>query len=266
MGTAGITFGNITEIVFENRFRQYGAYMLRKTYSDRLMIAMLIGISAVVLLISTPLIIQLFKGNEVVIDTRPKTESLSVIEIDLTKPKPELPKDPVKPKETPPPPTKGVSSNIVASDNPDPLKKNIDLRNDSLIAGDPNGEKKPDPNKPIEEPKEKKKEEGGGGSEGPYLVAEVDPVPTCDIKKHVASNLRYPQLAKDAGVQGTVYVSFVVNEQGYVTDVKVVRDIGYGCGDAAANAVKTLCQWTPGKMGGRPVKVLYNMPVKFTLH
>jgi protein TonB len=262
MGTAGISFGNITEIVFENRFRQYGAYMLRKTYSDRLMIAMITGISAVVLLVSTPLIIQLFKDDVVVIDTKPETQPLTQIEVEIVRPKPEI-KELPKPKTVPTPPTKGVSSRIVASNTVDPNKNNVNLINDSLIAGDPNGKKEPEPIKTITEPKEPT---GTSSGNEPYLVVEVDPIPGCDIKKHVASKLRYPQMAKDAGAQGTVYVSFIVNEQGNVTDVKVLKDIGYGCGDAAADAVRSMCGWQPGKMGGRPVKVLFNMPVKFTLH
>ena len=134
MGTAGISFGNITEIVFENRFRTYGAYMLRKTYSDRLMISMIISISAVVMLISAPLIIQLFKEEEIVIDTTPKDAELKVIEIDLAQPKTEAPKEePAKPKEAPAPPVKGVSSNIVVSNTPDPQKAVI-LTQDSLQA------------------------------------------------------------------------------------------------------------------------------------
>ena len=64
-------------------------------------------------------------------------------------------------------------------------------------------------------------------------------------------------------------LQFVVSEKGEVKDVKVVRDIGAGCGDAAQKVVEAMNdlpqKWTPGRQRGRPVKVLYTLPVKFRL-
>ena len=87
--------------------------------------------------------------------------------------------------------------------------------------------------------------------------------------QYIYKNLKYPAIARENGVEGTAVLQFVVSETGKVVDVKVVRDSGAGCGDAAAkvvNAMNNLPQkWTPGKQRGRPVKVLYTLPVKFKL-
>lgn len=263
MGTQEITYSSFNEVVFENRFRQYGAYMLRKTYSDRLFIAALIGTSFITLLIAFPYVMQFFSTPVEKQEVLDKGTVTIVQTIDLEKDKPMMPKDQPKPQPQPTPPTKGISSNIQVSN--DPNKQDINLRNDSLVAGDPLGKEPkkdpiPDPN-PNPNPST-----GTAKNDEVVLVAEVNPEPTCDIKQHISRNLVYPAYARDIGAQGTVYVSFVVDKEGEVTDVKVIRDIGYGCGEAAMNAVKSMCKWKPGKMGGQPVKVQCTLPIKFTLN
>jgi protein TonB len=83
--------------------------------------------------------------------------------------------------------------------------------------------------------------------------------------KFLAENIKYPQQASENGIQGTVYVSFVVDSKGNVTDVKVLRGIGGGCDEEAIRVVRSMPQWHPGKQNGKQVRVLFNMPIYFRL-
>lgn len=78
-------------------------------------------------------------------------------------------------------------------------------------------------------------------------------------------NIKYPQMARESGIQGTVYVTFVVETDGRVTDVRVLRGIGGGCDEEAIRVIQLMPRWVPGKQRGKPVRVQFNMPIKFTL-
>jgi len=83
--------------------------------------------------------------------------------------------------------------------------------------------------------------------------------------RFLAENIIYPEKATRYGIQGTVYISFIVNREGSVTDVKLLRGIGSGCDEEAVRVVKLLPKWNPGKQGGKTVNVLFNMPIYFKL-
>jgi periplasmic protein TonB len=83
--------------------------------------------------------------------------------------------------------------------------------------------------------------------------------------KYLAQNIKYPQIAKEAGITGRVFVNFVIDKEGNVTDVKVLRGIGGGCDEEAVRVVKNMPKWSAGKQRGKPVKVSYNLPIKFSL-
>ena len=83
--------------------------------------------------------------------------------------------------------------------------------------------------------------------------------------KFLQDNIKYPQMARESGIQGTVYVTFVVERSGAVTDVKILRGIGGGCDEEAVRVVQNMPKWEPGKQRGKPVRVQFNMPIKFTL-
>ncbi len=85
------------------------------------------------------------------------------------------------------------------------------------------------------------------------------------LYKYLAENIKYPQMAKESGIQGRVFVTFVVERDGRVTDVRVLRGIGGGCDEEAIRVVQNMPKWTPGKQRGKSVRVQYNLPVKFTL-
>jgi TonB family protein len=87
--------------------------------------------------------------------------------------------------------------------------------------------------------------------------------------EYVYKQINYPDLARKNGVEGMVVVSFVVNTDGTVSDAKVTRDIGTGCGDEALRVVTSMngngIRWTPGKHEGKTVPVQFNLPVRFKL-
>jgi protein TonB len=79
------------------------------------------------------------------------------------------------------------------------------------------------------------------------------------------ARIQYPEMARRAGIEGRVFVQFVVNEQGVPSDIRVVRGIGGGCDEAAIAAVRE-SRFTPGLQRGRPVKVRMSLPVTFRLN
>jgi TonB family protein len=85
------------------------------------------------------------------------------------------------------------------------------------------------------------------------------------MMKYVADNIKYPQEAKDKNISGRVFVSFVIEKDGSVNEVKVVRGIGGGCDEEAARVIKGMPKWEPGMQKGKPVRVNYMMPINFKL-
>jgi TonB family protein len=105
------------------------------------------------------------------------------------------------------------------------------------------------------------------GKEVFTIVEEMPQYPGGEEKrlKFLAENIQYPVAASESGIQGTVYVSFVVNTNGKLVDVKILRGIGGGCDEEALRVIKQMPRWTPGKQNGKTVRVLYNMPIIFRL-
>lgn len=83
--------------------------------------------------------------------------------------------------------------------------------------------------------------------------------------EHVYKNIRYPKIAREAGVEGMVVIRFIVDKNGKVKKPEIVRNIGAGCGEEALKVVSSLGDWNPGKQRGKKVSVYYNLPVKFKL-
>ena len=86
------------------------------------------------------------------------------------------------------------------------------------------------------------------------------------LYEFLANNLKYPQAAKDSNIQGKVYVTFVVEKDGTLTNPRVVRDIGGGCGEEALRVVKMMPKWKPGEQFGEIVRVQYTLPILFELN
>jgi periplasmic protein TonB len=84
--------------------------------------------------------------------------------------------------------------------------------------------------------------------------------------RFLQENLRYPTMAREAGIQGTVFVTFVVERDGSVTDVRVLRGIGGGLDEEAVRVVRMMPRWNPGRQRGQAVRVQFNMPIRFVLN
>ncbi len=97
----------------------------------------------------------------------------------------------------------------------------------------------------------------------------ADKCATTELLKFLSSKLNYPALARENGVQGTVVIRFIVEKDGSLTEMEIVRDPGAGLGREALRVVNLMNQmegkWTPGKQNARPVRVRFNLPVKFRL-
>ncbi|MFR2733769.1 TonB family protein [Hoylesella buccalis] len=85
------------------------------------------------------------------------------------------------------------------------------------------------------------------------------------LMKYLSENVKYPVVAQENGVQGRVVVSFVVEKDGHITDVKVVRSVDPSLDKEAARVVRSMPSWIPGKQNGSAVRVKYNVPVSFKL-
>ena len=81
----------------------------------------------------------------------------------------------------------------------------------------------------------------------------------------LGNNLVYPLEAKEAGIEGKVFVEFYIERDGTVCDAKVLRGIGYGCDDEALRVIGLMPKWSPGKQRGKAVRVRYTLPINFKL-
>jgi len=101
-----------------------------------------------------------------------------------------------------------------------------------------------------------------------YQVVEVMPVYPGGIDalmKYLAENIIYPESAKKDGIQGRVFVNFTIEKNGNVNNVNIIRGIGGGCDEEAMRVISSMPDWEPGLENGKPVRVDYNIPIKFAL-
>jgi protein TonB len=154
----------------------------------------------------------------------------------------------------PPPPKRVVQINIVEDD--------VEVEDDLIIDAEADETTEMDEYIPIDVDEEVL-------DEAPiFTVVESMPEFPNGMKElyiYLGNNIKYPVMAKESGIQGKVYVTFVVERDGSITDVKVLRGIGGGCDEEALRVVAAMPKWKPGKQRGKPVRVQYNLPVRFTL-
>ena len=249
------------EIVFEHRNKTYGAYILRKLYNKHMTRAIALAVIILLAGLAYPLASSFYAQTRAGYIEK----SSSAEFIDMDKPKEEAP----PPTPPPPPPPAALEQKvkfvapIVTTEE---VVEDADIFNQDELAQTSNEavavteevavETKVEV---IEVPEEKK--------EVFTIVEEMPSFPggEAERNKFLATNIVYPQQATENGIQGTVYVSFVVDSKGNVTDVKVLRGIGGGCDEEAVRVVKMMPQWHPGKQNGKQVRVLFNMPIYFKL-
>lgn len=268
---------SIDDLVFEHRNKAYGAYLLRRIYDKHMARAMVVGVLFFIIAISTPNIIRFIKGILPVKDD--KVEMKEVVLADAPPIDPKKPPPPPPPKVDPPPikdqikfvPPVVKKDEEVKEEEPPPPK--IEELIDKEIAtetkkGDESGvdasllepvaPPPPPPPPVIEEEKE----------EAPLrFVQQMPQFPDGEaaMLKWLAQNIKYPNIAKENGIQGRVIVQFVVSKTGDISQAQVVRGIGGGCDEEAIRVIKMMPKWKPGKNNGREVPVTFTMPIYFQL-
>ncbi|GAB3823073.1 hypothetical protein GCM10028895_29250 [Pontibacter rugosus] len=114
---------------------------------------------------------------------------------------------------------------------------------------------------------------GGGGTDAttsnePYVYVEVMPEFEGGHKalmSYLGRKLKYPRQAQSAGVDGTVVVTFVVGTNGQISDVNVLKGLGFGTEEEAIRVIESMPNWKPGRQNGRTVPVRYTLPIRFSL-
>ncbi|MDR6560832.1 MULTISPECIES: energy transducer TonB [unclassified Arcicella] len=263
----------LEDIVFQNRNKAYGAYLLRTGYHKSIKIALGIGIGLFCLAIAAPMILANIKHEE-------RTEVIAdVIACQLSEP----PKDiPIEPEQTPPPPEKTVVHKTIAFMAPVIVEddkvtelppdqetlNNTDAKIGSVTQDGDTGEI------PVDDPDKFKTGEGTAPVEvkaeveTEFLSVEVMPEyagGNAALAKFLQKNLRYPRNASDAGIGGKVYVQFVVGKDGNISNIDILKGLGFGCDEEAQRVIKLMPRWNPGKQSGRNVTVKFTLPIVFQL-
>jgi len=103
------------------------------------------------------------------------------------------------------------------------------------------------------------------GCEDILIKKEKEDCSTKNLLNFIYTNIKYPAISRDASIEGTVVIRFVVDKTGKVIQPEILRDIGGGCGEEALKVVKMMPEWIPGMQDGKAVNVYFNLPVKFKL-
>jgi protein TonB len=261
------------EVVFSGRNKAYGAYVLRKENARTSVRALIIASALFILAIAMPTIINKIKGFIPKADEKVKITDVVLTPpppVDMTKPPPPPPTvEPPKPKvdQVRFPPLVVKPDNEVPEKDP-PTVKELEVKDPGQkdLKGDPNADIRIDEAVGKSDIKEAVVEE----SNAIVSFAAVEKLPAfpggeAAFGNYLSKTIRYPPVAKENNTQGRVIVSFVVEKDGSLTDIKVLRDIGGGCGPEAIRVLQKSPHWTPGIQNGKPVRVAYTMPINFTL-
>jgi periplasmic protein TonB len=239
------------EIIFENRNKEYGAYDLRKHYDSTTSISILGGIAFCGLLLAA------FSFT-----TEKGTATPGPVIVSLVMSDPIIP-DPVKPEIKPPAEPAGEIKNlapVVSADSSENLTSL--LPTDQLIEITTNGKINDSavytpPVDPVIPPEK-----------DPFIfVEEMPQFPggNDELLKFIAENISYPEDAIINNIQGRVILKFVVNTDGSIDRIEILRGIDSSLDNEAVRVIKTLPKFKPGKQGGVPVPVWFNLPVLFKL-
>ncbi|WP_131536992.1 energy transducer TonB [Pedobacter nototheniae] len=265
------------DLVFSNRNKSYGAYELRSNSSKIMTKSLIVAGGLFILLFFSPMIYNKLFPKVVETPYVAKVVDLSnVIHDNIKKEEPK--KEELKKTEPEQQKVKTVKmvSNIVVTKDPvteePPTMKELE----NAVASNKTQEGEIKPNLVLSETKEKSDGNGTGKEvatgDGNAILdpTGVDEYPEFAggmnaWSKYIQRNLRYPYQAQEDNIQGKVFISFVVEKDGSITDVKVVRGIGYGCDEEAVKVIKKSPLWKAGKNKGMPVRVRYNMPINFTI-
>jgi protein TonB len=248
------------DLVFENRNKAYGAYVLRKAYAKNVYDGVIVTILVLLLIIFSPAIVKFLKGKEFVDNTPPR----KMVYSELSAPPPI---DKVKP----PPPQiqipklqkvlKFVPPKIVKEDVVEEVPTIQELKQTESAAVSSEGVSDIVFDEPVAEVIEDTNEV--------FTVVEQQPEFEGGYNamiNFIKQNMRYPASARRMDIDGTVHVSFLVSKTGAISEVKVLRGIQAECDNEAIRVVQMMPPWKPGKQNGKPVFVRFILPIKFKLH
>ena len=253
---------NRNELVFENKNKMYGAYDLRKTYGKNLGISLFVVLFSVLVLSFAPTIFAGDKNDNEFVTTYETSEMI------LPPPADDKVEELPPP---PPPPVEEVKKSAVQFTtievteeevlNPPPSDTELDRKNISTetVEGEEGFITPTDVVTPVDLIVKK---------EVAITFAEEMPkYPEDKMYEDLAKNIVYPEKEKSFQIEGTLFVSFVVEKDGSVTEVQIIREVeeGKGFNSTAINAVKNLKKFSPAKMNGNPVRLRMTIPIKFSL-
>ena len=265
MKTSKKNVDNLNDMVFEKRNQEYGAFVLRANYNVNVIKSTLITAGSFMALV---FILFAFSGGNVkmedniIVEDNKNGRILTKTQIDIPEPQPEQPKKPQ--------PNAASLGSVIpvvnrnASDSAE-QKSNEHLDGITGLSKDPEAKG----TSPIDT--------GTKFTEGAIVVRDVKKVEKNDIKiwaeimpkydgdlaKDIQRMIEVPQEAIEVGVNGVVYVSFVVEPNGAVSNVKISRGVGFGCNEEAARVVAKMTKWIPGRMENENVRVMCNLPIRF---
>ncbi|RAJ10851.1 outer membrane transport energization protein TonB [Chitinophaga skermanii] len=276
MDSAKILKSDFLDILFDGRNKEYGAYDLRKQYNKRVRNSIIATASLAVLIIGGYVISKSLKANEDTTKSKPVIEDIKLEDVKMPD-DPKTPPPPPPPPAPPPPvkPTVQFTPPVIKKDNevpPEEEPPKIEEIKDKAVStktveGDPNGI----------DPGLLSDSKGTGVVEAPppppkeEIFTFVENPPTFPggedaLNKFLQKNVRYPHMASENGISGTVFVTFVVDSEGKIKDVKTVGAAkGGGLEEEAVRVVRSMPNWKPGKQNGRSVSVQFNLPIRFTL-
>ncbi|WP_396175153.1 energy transducer TonB [Flavobacterium sp.] len=245
------------DIVFEGKNKAYGAYELRKENPKTTVRSLFIGALIFGLAIFAPILINMIPSG----DDDNATLDQKIVTIKM--PPKEQPKD-LPPPPPPPPKVDQVKfvKPVVAKteeivEEPPKVEEIKDKKlGDETIKGDPDAPLTVEPvgNGPSQVVEEDNNIYNTAGIEvKPDFPGGLD-----KFYKFIGKNFQVPE---EEGLKGKVFVTFVVEKDGSLTDIKVLRDIGYGTGKEAIRVLKSCPKWNPGEQNGKKVRVLYSLPI-----
>ncbi len=266
---------SLDDIIFSGRNQMYGGYMLRRMYGQRLVRGALIGVILCSLLLAEPIISEKLFG----LLHKKEADKYKFFVEEL----PPLINDTKKlpPPPPPPPPARDIKKLIppTVTLKPEPkdvpplppdFPKNADIGTTD-IKGDTSIKtySKPVDVTPPPPPKDPEPEKTNIDERvicwGPVEQKPEFPNGEAAMFKFLCDNIKYPSIARENNIAGTVYIGFVVNTDGSIQDVTIKRGVGGGCSEEALHVVNMMPKWKPGRQQGRPVRVSYTLPVKFHL-
>ena len=263
---------DLDDIVFMYRNMDYGAYQLRKQYPRNLVNSFIIAALLFLLLINFQNIVNAIQGlgaSEDEHTTVVELTEISYVEAEKHLPlAPEIPRAAQKkaPIDAGKPKVKlDKQVKDVPQSKPEELKDSEENSNSEGSHGTPNGDDEasdttkadtPSPEKPV--------------STGEPQKVYLEQVPSYsggekEMLRFIYANIRYPDVARDAGIVGTAYITFIVEKDGSISNVVIKQDLGGGCGNEAARVVRLMPKWVPGKLAGRPIRAMFTLPIEFKL-